>query len=331
MNVKTVKKIVPSFLRPTAKKCYSCCIFPKLWLCSTFNMRNLDLNIDTNNVCNITCKYCYRLAEEIQKSSFMTIEQFERVAEELFPITKSLSLSCATEPLMSKHFIKFLDIAKKYDIPYLTYATNGLLLTDEIIKKSIDCGVNEITISVDAATEELYEEICEDASFAQLINNLKQIYELKNKYSSKYPFIRISFTLFAQNISHVPLFIEKYHPYFDKIFVKHMLLKVRNKVNPYNRVSKEQFVAMERQSLIKAKKKGVEIETTFSDIRPKPVLCHTAITYRLVNSNGDVYLCNKEMIGNIFVNNYKDIVKENTSLFKEMYRAKHNYCTVCGS
>lgn len=335
MNIRTVKrtvkKIVPSFLENTAKRYYSCCYFLKLWLSSILNMRHLDLKMDTNNVCNIECKYCYRFSQEEQESNFMTVEQFERVAHELFPISERVALACATEPLMSKHFIKFLDIAEKYNIPNLTYITNGLLLTDEIIEKTIECGVKEVAISIDAATEDLYEEICKNASFAQIINNLKQIYELKRKYNSKYPFIRIAYTVFEENIRQVPLFIEKYHQYFDTISLNHMLSRMRNERNPYNRVSKEQFMAMERQSVIKAKKKGIEIETTFNDIRPKPFLCHTAINYRLVKSNGDVYLCNKEIVGNIFINTYKDIVKTNTPVFKELYRAKHNYCTICGS
>jgi len=261
----------------------------------------------------------------------MTLKQFERVAEELFPISQSVSLACATEPLMSKHFLKFLDIAKKYYIPNLTYVTNGLLLTDRIIEKTIDCGVKEVSISIDAATENLYEEICENASFAQAIDNLKRVYELKKKCNSKYPLIRICYTVFDQNIKEIPLFIEKYYPYFDTLFLSHLRLRIRNKINPYNRVSKEQFVAMEKQAIIKARKKGIIITTAFNGVRPRPFLCHTAINYRLIDSNGDVILCNKEIIGNIFVNNYKDIIQNNISLFNEMYRTKHNYCTVCGS
>lgn len=324
--------MLPPFLKKPATRCKRCCIFLELWVCSIFNRRHLDLKMDTNNVCNIECKYCYRLSEEKQESNFMTVEQFERVAQELFPISESVSLSCATEPLMSKHFIKFLNIAKKYDIPDLSYVTNGILLTDEIIEKTIDCGMKKILISIDAATEDLYEEICENTSFTQIINNLKQIYELKRKYNSKYPLVSISYTVFDQNIDHIPLFIEKYHQYFDKLLLVHMLLRIRNKKNPYNRVSKEQFKAMEKLAVLKAREKGIEIVASFSDKMSKQFLCRSAITYRLVKSNGDVYLCNKEKMGNIFSNNYKNIVKNNTSLLKELYRAKHNYCcTGCGT
>lgn len=331
MDIQAIERIIPSVIKPTVKKCYDSSQFFKTMFKSKSGMGFLDLKLDTNNACNLKCKYCYRYCLEKETPIFMSMENFKKIADELFPISSSVSLSCATEPFMSKHFIECLDIAKKYNIPYLFYVTNGQLFTNEIIEKTITTGVNEIAISIDAVKKETYEEIRENASYEKLINNLTKIHELKKKYNSINPKVRINYTVFKENATEVPLFIKKYHRYIDSILVNHMNVRFRNELNPYNRMSEEEFKIMENNAKEMARRKGIGIHVSFNDIRPKTFLCRVALTYRNINSKGDITLCTKKIIGNLFEKSYNEIMQENRNLLKKMYRCKDDYCIQCMS
>ena len=56
----------------------------------------------------------YSLAEFRQKPQFMDLALFTKIAEEVFPLTRVLELSCSYEPLMSKDFVEFLYVAARF-------------------------------------------------------------------------------------------------------------------------------------------------------------------------------------------------------------------------
>ena len=56
------------------------------------NIKHLHTHLDTNNACNLRCKYCYTLSQRKKQNNFMTLEQFSRVARvKLAPVRKASS------------------------------------------------------------------------------------------------------------------------------------------------------------------------------------------------------------------------------------------------
>ena len=325
-----VKRSLPPSLFNQAKRFYLAAkVIPAGWNI-LLGRKHLTLRLDTTNTCNLRCKYCYSLSLGETNTRFMTIDEFKNIADDLFHRATTVYLSCAWEPLMNKLFGKFIQIASHYGIPNLGFVTNGQLLNDELIMASIEAPVHEITISIDAATKDIYEEIRENASFDKTINNLKRIYDLKKKNHSVYPKIIVNYTAFEQNALEAPIFIQKYQEYFDQIRINHLLIRMRNKSNPYTRMSEDKF-----RGMIKLCKRNVRNKSlTYSYgalMSSPPLLCSNPVEFVLISSNGDVTLCNKRIIGNIFETSYSELIKLNETLVRKMVFTRDKYCKKCGS
>lgn len=185
-------------------------------ICSGINIarlvgiRHLLIRMDTNFLCNLRCKTCFFSAPDAKKKFIppMEIDLFKTIAKDVFPKTRILFLSCGAEPLMTKNFENFLEVAAQYSIPYVGYATNGLLLTDSIIRSSIECKVSEITISIDGATKDTYEYIRTRAKFDKLLTNLALYEDIVSTIKGHVPSLRFNFTVTRTNHLEMPMLVD---------------------------------------------------------------------------------------------------------------------------
>jgi sulfatase maturation enzyme AslB (radical SAM superfamily) len=186
----------------------------------------LLVRIDTNNVCNLRCKMCpYSLSDFRAEPKFMDLGLFKRIAREIFPLTRVLELSCSYEPLMTKNFSEFLYVAARYlKNRSIGITTNLQLLTDEHIKAASDCRV-EFFVSIDGFSKEMYESIRTGASYEKLIGNLEKINKFKKASNSKWPKLRINFTMMRQNLSELQKLSDFSHCYnFSSVFLRHLIV-----------------------------------------------------------------------------------------------------------
>jgi len=87
MNVKKFTiSAVPSSMLPMLKHIYDNVDAFSTLVKKNFGRRYLSLRLDMNNRCNLHCKYCYTLSHDREKFKIMTIDEFKKIAEELFPL-----------------------------------------------------------------------------------------------------------------------------------------------------------------------------------------------------------------------------------------------------
>ncbi|MDD4877724.1 MAG: radical SAM protein, partial [Candidatus Nanoarchaeia archaeon] len=82
--------------------------------------------------------------------------------------------------------------------------TNGMLMNQEICRKIIDSGLDHITISLDAATAKVYENIRKGANFDRVTKNVSTLVKEDINHSLD---IRIGMTCSTYNIYEVPKMI----------------------------------------------------------------------------------------------------------------------------
>jgi MoaA/NifB/PqqE/SkfB family radical SAM enzyme len=151
---------------------------------------------------------CYFSATRKRERQEMDLQLFEKIAREIFPRTKFLYLSCATEPLMNRNFAAFLDCTAGYRVPFTSFCTNGILLNERIVESAISAGLSEIVFSVDGATADTYEYIRRGARWDSLLQKLRLVQSKKEQANSQLPEVRINFTCMKRNIRELPALIE---------------------------------------------------------------------------------------------------------------------------
>lgn len=138
----------------------------------------------------------------------MALELFGKIASDLFPRTRILILSCGAEPLMTRNFDRFLDTSGAYNLPFLGFVTNGMLLNKEHVEASIRNRVSEIIFSLDGATKQTYEKHKAGGNFEQVLSNIEMLRSYRAKAKAKHPTIRFNYVLTRSNITEICDFLK---------------------------------------------------------------------------------------------------------------------------
>ncbi len=164
--------------------------------------RFLEVFMDQNNLCNLRCTMCAFSDPRVAQigKHLMPIRLFEKIAREVFQHATYLTLSCLTEPLMSRDFPERLEILKSYPVPFTEMITNGQLLNERVIRKMIEVPLHRIGISIDGATAETYERIRQRASFSRLLEKIELLQRLKRQAGSSLPQLRVNLVISEINI-----------------------------------------------------------------------------------------------------------------------------------
>jgi len=83
-----------------------------------------------NSVCNLRCKMCYYSSDYNRKKEEMDLPVFRKIAEQVFPKTRFLYLSCATEPTMNRHLdeiVRSKEVRAAANVRVLRISSNFLL------------------------------------------------------------------------------------------------------------------------------------------------------------------------------------------------------------
>jgi MoaA/NifB/PqqE/SkfB family radical SAM enzyme len=170
----------------------------------TFGFRHLVIRMDTINLCNLRCKMCYYSSDYNRKKDEMDLPLFRRIADQVFPKTRFLYLSCATEPTMNKRFADILSTTAEYKVPFTSFCTNGQFLREEVVQSAIEGKISEIIFSVDGATAETYEHIRRGGKWDRLVASMDLLASMKERASVRNPVTRINFTCMSRNLHELP-------------------------------------------------------------------------------------------------------------------------------
>jgi len=151
---------------------------------------------------------CYYSFDYKRKKEQMDLPLFRKIADEVFPKTRFLYLSCATEPLMNKEFSDYLYVTGEYKVPFTSFCTNGQLITEKVVDASIRSAISEIIFSIDGATAETYEAIRRGGKWDRLVKNLDLVAMMKREAKTRKPAVRMNFTCMQTNIEELPAMVD---------------------------------------------------------------------------------------------------------------------------
>ncbi len=175
----------------------------------------LSVQILLTNICNLNCIVCN--FKDYHNGTMLDKKIIENTLKNN-PQLITVEWSGGGEPLMHPDFEYFMDLAHFLGIKQILI-TNGLLLTENIIKKIAQYDVN-LVLSVDGHSKEIYEKIRKKANYETLIKKIKILNKYRQEYNSK-GFLRIYYIVLKDNYKHLNdmlYFIKEYN--INEIFFK---------------------------------------------------------------------------------------------------------------
>lgn len=121
------------------------------------------IEINTVDGCNSRCVMCLRSSEPKDKKSYlMTDELFDKFVDEVKEYTdwiEMILVTCLGEPLLDPKLPERIKKLKDIGIKHIHISTNAALLTEEWVYKLYESKVDDIRISLDGLSKEVYEAV----------------------------------------------------------------------------------------------------------------------------------------------------------------------------
>lgn len=143
------------------------------------------VNLEITKRCNLRCIHCDirktpETYSDITSKEFSTSEVKE-IIDSLKSIgTKYISIS-GGEPFLRNDIFELIEYIKNTGMA-LHISTNGLLITKEVAKRINDLGLNAVSISLDAATPEMHDEIRGvKGAFEMAVRGIRNLVDYENK------------------------------------------------------------------------------------------------------------------------------------------------------
>ena len=302
-----------------------------------------DLFLEVTSRCNARCEHCgsscgnkidkNEISSEVLKKTLLDIANKYNANEIILNVTGG-------EPLMRKDLFDIMEYASKLGFRW-GMTTNGMLITDEVLRLMEKTNMESISISLDGLKEthesfrkvpNCYEKILENIKKLQqvpcievvqvtTVANKKNLNELEDLYKLMQDINIISWRVInvdpigrAKENSEILLDKEDYKYLFD--FIKR--LREEKKIENVEYGCSHYL--------------GLDYE---KELRDTYFICSAGLYVASILSNGDIYVCpdverRKELIqGNIKTDNFVDVWENKFEYFRDKRNMKADKCKKC--
>jgi MoaA/NifB/PqqE/SkfB family radical SAM enzyme len=179
----------------------------------------LNVDLELSSICNLTCPMCYLQSQKYKNNNvtpFMSKELFKKLVNEIsINNIPALKLNFRGEPTLHPNFIELVKYAKhEKKIKEISMTTNISKLTKDFFAEIIDC-LDWINISIDGLNE-TYEKIRKPLKFVDTLQKIKDIRNIKEKYNTHKPVIRIQ-TVWSAIENNYEEYYNTFAPYVEQI------------------------------------------------------------------------------------------------------------------
>jgi MoaA/NifB/PqqE/SkfB family radical SAM enzyme len=165
-----------------------------------------EVYLEVTNRCNSRCRTCIRTFKELEPERDLEFSEFTQVVEQ-FPRLDRLVLHGIGEPLLNRALPRMIRYAKERQPQvHVLFNSNAILLDGRWQRQLADAGLDELRISLDAASAEIYKRVRGVDSFGVVVDNLRQYSTLAS--SGQAPRPSLWFTASRSNIYELPALVD---------------------------------------------------------------------------------------------------------------------------
>ncbi|PIQ89564.1 MAG: radical SAM/SPASM domain-containing protein [Candidatus Omnitrophica bacterium CG11_big_fil_rev_8_21_14_0_20_42_13] len=147
--------------------------------------------------CNLSCAHCRASSKHGPYPGELSKEECFKVLDEIVSFAKPVIILTGGEPLLREDIFEIAAYGKKCGL-VMVMAPNGLLLTDENIKKIIASGIKRISVSLDGPNAKIHDNLRQvPGAFDGAIAGIKRAKKLGLEF-------QINSTITKRNIQYLP-------------------------------------------------------------------------------------------------------------------------------
>lgn len=189
----------------------------------------VNLEFDLIDSCTLKCPMCLRAADLIgdypgligtrKHLSYESV--VKALAEGREHGLPSVNIGGSGECMLHPRFLDACQAIMDHDVLELRVITNGTLLSEERAAALLEMQVHFVSVSIDAASPEVYGEVRGKArQFQEVEANVLRLARLRQERGQDFPMIRVSFARQPANVHETERFIEFWSPHTDLIDIQ---------------------------------------------------------------------------------------------------------------
>jgi MoaA/NifB/PqqE/SkfB family radical SAM enzyme len=162
------------------------------------------LYIECTAACNISCFQACCAPEtgitRTRQAGMLDWDVFTRAVDEAGPSLVRIDFFNYGEAFLHKRAVEMCEYIKsRFPHIYLYTSTNGLALNEEKARRLVHSGIDEVTFSIDGATQETYARYRQRGRFDVAVANLRAMADEKARSGRDVPQLNWRYILFAWN------------------------------------------------------------------------------------------------------------------------------------
>lgn len=157
---------------------------------------------DITSQCNLRCEHCYNEERYWDKSNDykpLSKQDIKVIIDKLCELNFTRIHLLGGEPLMCPELYEIVKYGKKCKM-LVTIVTNGTLLSEKVVTRLYELGIDSINVSIDGTNMADNDAIRGDGVFTRVVNNIGTAIKARNKNNVETK-IGISFTLTKRNLN----------------------------------------------------------------------------------------------------------------------------------
>ena len=245
------------------------------------NLSPYFISLEPADYCQLQCPECPVGTREIlkRKNNLISVNIVKDTISELKNNLIHVIFYFQGEPLLNKSLPEYIQYAHKLKI-FTSTSTNAQALDSDMAKQLVLSGLDKIIISIDGATQEVYEQYRIGGKISKTIVGIQQLSFWKKELKSITPFIEIQCIVFKTNEHQ----IEEMYKLANKLKVDNLVLKT---AQIYNYKKGNALIpSISKYSRYKKLENG-----DYAIKSSLPNTCWRAWSGGVVNTNGDVLPC----------------------------------------
>src|SRR5438876_6623719 len=165
-----------------------------------------QMYIECTAACNISCAQAVCAPEtgitRTRQAGMLDFDLFRRVIDEAGPSLQRIDFFNYGEAFLHKRAIEMCEYIKtRFPHIYIYTSTNGLAFNEAQARRLVHSGIDEVTFSIDGATQETYVQYRQRGRFDVAIANLRAMADEKRRSGREAPFLNWRYILFIWNDS----------------------------------------------------------------------------------------------------------------------------------
>jgi radical SAM protein with 4Fe4S-binding SPASM domain len=163
------------------------------------------LYLEVTNRCNLLCTTCPRTYADLEPPADMGWDLFRTIVDQL-PGLRRAVLHGVGEPMLVRNLPKMVSYLTERGV-YALFNTNGTILNERNGRSLMQAGLDELRVSLDAATRESFRLVRGKDYFDRILANVRRFREIQEREHAAIPRVSLWLTGLKQTIGELPAFV----------------------------------------------------------------------------------------------------------------------------